>query len=249
MGQMDSRTALVTGGTSGIGRAITTRLISEGAHVVVTGRRESELDALAADFGDRVSPIRSDVSDLDDLDRVYAAIADRRSGLDLLVANAGGGTFAALADLEPDAFDRTFGINVRGTVFTVQKALPLLNPGASIVVTGSSSAARATASFGVYSASKAAIRQFSRVWAVELAERGIRVNTITPGPTETPGLAGLASDPDESRALLEREASRVPLGRLGQPSEIADAVLFLSSPQASFITGSELFVDGGESQV
>lgn len=249
MGHMDSRTALVTGGSSGIGRAIATRLVSEGAHVFVTGRRESELDAIAAELGDGVSAMRSDVSDLEDLDRLYAAITERGKGLDVLVANAGGGTFAELADLEPDAFDHTFGINVRGTVFTVQKALPLLNPGASIVVTGSTSAARATASFGVYSASKAAIRQFSRVWAVELAERGIRVNTVTPGPTETPGLAGLASDPDESRALLEREASRVPLGRLGRPSEIADAVVFLSSPQASFITGSELFVDGGESRV
>lgn len=249
MGHLDSRTALVTGGTSGIGRAVVTKLADAGAHVFVTGRRESELDALAAELGDRVSPIRSDISDLDDLDRLYAAIAERGNGLDVLVANAGGGTFAALADLDPDAFDHTFGINVRGTVFTVQKALPLLNSGASIVVTGSSSAARATASFGVYSASKAAIRQFSRVWAVELAERGIRVNTVTPGPTETPGLAGLASDPDESRALLEQEARRVPLGRLGRPSEIAEAVLFLSSPQSSFITGSEMFVDGGESQV
>lgn len=249
MGQMDSRTALVTGGTSGIGRAIATRLVGEGAHVFVTGRRQSEIDALVAELGDRVTGVRSDVSDLDDLDRLYAAIADRGSGLDVVVANAGGGTFATLADLDTEAFDHTFGINVRGTVFTVQKALPLLNPGASIVVTGSTSAARATASFGVYSASKAAIRQFSKVWAVELAARGIRVNTVTPGPTETPGLAGLASDPEESRAFLEREASRVPLGRLGRPSEIADAVLFLSSSQASFITGSEMFVDGGESQV
>jgi NAD(P)-dependent dehydrogenase (short-subunit alcohol dehydrogenase family) len=249
MGQMDSRTALVTGGTSGIGRAIVTRLTEEGAHVFVTGRRQAELETLVAELGASVTGIRGDVADLDDLDRVYTAVTERGDGLDIVVANAGGGTFAALADLEPESFDHTFGINVRGTVFTVQKALPLLNANASIVVIGSTSAARATASFGVYSASKAAIRQFSRVWAVELAERGVRVNTVTPGPTETPGLAGLAADPVEARALLEGEASRVPLGRLGRPSEIADAVLFLSSPQASFITGSELFVDGGESQV
>lgn len=249
MKQMDSRTALVTGGTSGIGRAVVTRLVEEGAHVFATGRRQSELDTLVAELGAGVTGIAGDVSDLDDLDRVYAAVAERGNGLDVVVANAGGGAFSALADLEPDDFDRTFGINVRGTVFTVRKALPLLNANASIVVTGSTSAARATASFGVYSASKAAIRQFSRVWAIELADRGIRVNTVTPGPTETPGLAGLASDPAEARALLDGEARRVPLGRLGRPSEIADAVLFLSSPQASFITGSELFVDGGESQV
>ena len=248
MGQMDSRTALVTGGTSGIGRAIAARFVDEGAHVFVTGRRQSEIDALKAELGDGITGLRSDVADLDDLDRLYAVIAERGSGLDVVVANAGGGTFATLAELDAESFDHTFGINVRGTVFTVQKALPLLNPGASIVVIGSTSAARAVASFGVYSASKAAIRQFSRVWAVELAGQGIRVNTVTPGPTETPGLAGLASDPDASRALLEQEAGRVPLGRLGQPSEIADAVLFLSSPQASFITGSEMFVDGGESQ-
>nr|WP_296765119.1 SDR family oxidoreductase [Rhodococcus sp. (in: high G+C Gram-positive bacteria)] len=248
MGQLDSRTALVTGGTSGIGRAIVTRLAGEGAHVFVTGRRQTEIDVLVDELGSSVTGIRGDVSVLDDLDRTYATIADHGAGLDIVVANAGGGTFSTLADLQPEDFDQTFGINVRGTVFTVRKALPLLNADASIVITGSTSAARATASFGVYSASKAAIRQFGRVWAVELAGQGIRVNTVTPGPTDTPGLAGLASDPAEARALLESEARRVPLGRLGQPSEIADAVLFLSTPQASFITGTELFVDGGESQ-
>ncbi len=249
MAQMDSKTALVTGGTSGIGRAIATRLAGEGVHVFVTGRQRPQLEALVDELGDKVTGIRGDVSNLEDLDRVYAAIGERGDGLDIVVANAGGGTFATLEELRPDDFDHTFGINVRGTVFTVQKALPLLNPDASVVITGSTSASRATAAFGVYSASKAAIRQFSRVWAIELAERGVRVNTITPGPTETPGLAGLATTPDQARALLEEEARRVPLGRLGQPTEIADAVLFLASPQAKFITGTELFVDGGESQV
>jgi NAD(P)-dependent dehydrogenase (short-subunit alcohol dehydrogenase family) len=249
MAQLDSKTALVTGGTSGIGRAIATRLAGEGAHVFVTGRQRPQLDALVGELGDKVTGIRGDVSNLDDLDRVYAAIGERGDGLDIVVANAGGGTFATLAELKPEDFDHTFGINVRGTVFTVQKALPLLNPDASVVITGSTSASRATAAFGVYSASKAAIRQFSRVWAIELAERGVRVNTITPGPTETPGLTGLAADPVEARALLDAEARRVPLGRLGQPAEIADAVFFLASPQAKFITGTELFVDGGESQV
>jgi NAD(P)-dependent dehydrogenase (short-subunit alcohol dehydrogenase family) len=249
MTQLTAKTALVTGGTSGIGRAIATKLASAGAHVFVTGRRQAQLDALVAELGDAVTGVRGDVSDLDDLDRVYAAIDERGQGLDIVVANAGGGTFATLEELKPEDFDDTFGINVRGTVFTVQKALPLLNPDASVVITGSTSASRATAAFGVYSASKAAIRQFSRVWAIELADRGIRVNTIIPGPTETPGLAGLATDADQARALLDEEARRVPLGRLGQPSEIADAVVFLASPQATFITGAELFVDGGESQV
>jgi len=244
-----SRTALVTGGTSGIGRAIATELVDAGFHVFVTGRRQPELDTLVDEVGDAITAVRGDVASLDDLDGVYDAVARRGAGLDLVVANAGGGTFANLEDLEPEAYDQTFATNVRGTVFTVQKALPLLNAQASIVVIGSTSASRATAAFGVYSASKAAVRQFSRVWAIELAPRGVRVNTVTPGPTETPGLAGLASDPSESRALLDQEAGRVPLQRLGRPTEIADAVLFLASPQASFITGTELFVDGGESQV
>ena len=249
MTQTTAKTALVTGGTSGIGRAITTRLAEEGVHVFVTGRRQAQLDALVDELGDTVTAIRADISNLDDLDRVYAAVEERGAGLDIVVANAGGGAFATLAELKPEDFDRTFAINVRGTVFTVQKALPLLNPDASVVITGSTVAARASAAFGVYSASKAAVRQFSRVWAIELAQRGVRVNTVTPGPTETPGLAGLAADPDQARALLDNEARRVPLGRLGQPTEIADAVLFLASPQAKFITGTELFVDGGESQV
>ncbi|MGO4615881.1 SDR family NAD(P)-dependent oxidoreductase [Nocardia sp. 2YAB30] len=248
MAQLTAKTALVTGGTSGIGRAVATRLAAEGVHVFVTGRRRAQLDALAAELGDAVTGIRGDISDLDDLDRIYTAVAERGQGLDIVVANAGGGTFATLEQLNPQEFDHTFAINVRGTVFTVQKALPLLNPDASVVITGSTSASRATAAFGVYSASKAAIRQFSRVWAIELAQRGIRVNAITPGPTETPGLTGLATDPDQARILLDNEARRVPLGRLGHPSEIADAVAFLASPQARFITGTELFVDGGESQ-
>ena len=159
---------------------------AQGVHVFVTGRRQVQLEARADELGDTVTGIRADIANLDDLDRVYAAIRERGEGLDIVVANAGGGAFATLAELKPDDFDQTFGTNVRGTVFTVQKALPLLNPDASVVITGSTSAARATAAFGVYSASKAAIRQFSRVWAIELAQRGVRVNAMTPGPTETP---------------------------------------------------------------
>jgi NAD(P)-dependent dehydrogenase (short-subunit alcohol dehydrogenase family) len=249
MGQLDTKTALVTGGSTGIGLAVAKRFVEEGARVYVTGRRQSELDSAIAVLGENATAIRSDISELDDLDSVFSVIEKGGSGLDVVFANAGGGDgFATIAELTPESFDKTFGINVRGTVFTVQKALPLLNEGASIVITGSSSASRGSAGFGVYSASKAAVRQFTRVWAAELP-RGIRVNTVTPGPTDTPGLRGIASDPSEVPGLLDLMAKRVPLGRVAQPAEIANAVLFLASDQSSFMTGSELFVDGGEVQV
>ena len=247
MDQLAGRTALVTGGSSGIGFATAARFVAEGAEVFITGRRQAELDKAADELGGRVTTVRGDVSDLADLDRVYAAVAARGTGLDVLFANAGGGEFARLEDLTPEQFDSTFSINVRGTVFTVKKALPLLNPGASVIVTGSTAASRGTPAFGVYSASKAAIYQFARVWAAELAERGVRVNTIVPGPTETPGLLGLAP-PGEGKALIDAEAGRLSLGRPGRPEEIASGALFLASNQSSFMTGSQLFLDGGEVQ-
>ncbi|MGY4647371.1 SDR family NAD(P)-dependent oxidoreductase [Mycobacterium sp. URHB0021] len=248
MGRLESKTALVTGASSGIGRAIAARFVEEGARVFATGRRQDALDELAAELGSAVTAIRADASNLAELDTLYEAIESAGSRLDIVVANAGGGTFATLENLTPDSFDETFGSNVRGTVFTVKKALPLLNDGGSIIVTGSTSASHAISAFGVYSASKAAIAQFVRVWAMELADRRIRVNTLVPGPTETPGLAGLAATPAESQRLLAGEAARVPLRRLGQPSEIAAGALFLASDDASFVTGSELFLDGGESR-
>jgi len=248
MGRLDSKTALVTGASSGIGRAIAARFVEEGARVFATGRRQDALDELAAELGSAVTAIRADASNLAELDNLYEAIESAGSRLDIVVANAGGGTFATLEDLTPDSFDETFGSNVRGTVFTVKKALRLLNDGGSIIVTGSTSASHAISAFGVYSASKAAIAQFVRVWAMELADRRIRVNTLVPGPTETPGLAGLAATPAESQRLLAGEAARVPLRRLGQPSEIAAGALFLASDDASFVTGSELFLDGGQSR-
>lgn len=249
MGRLESKTALVTGASSGIGRAIAARFVEEGARVFATGRRQDALDELAAELGPALTAIRADASSLAELDTLYEAIESAGSRLDIVVANAGGGTFATLEALTPDGFDETFGSNVRGTVFTVKKALPLLNDGGSIIVTGSTSASHAMSAFGVYSASKAAIAQFVRVWAVELADRRIRVNTLVPGPTETPGLAGLAATPAESQRLLAEEAVRVPLRRLGQPSEIAAGALFLASDEATFVTGSELFLDGGESRV
>jgi NAD(P)-dependent dehydrogenase (short-subunit alcohol dehydrogenase family) len=248
MGQLEGRTALVTGATSGIGRATARRFDDEGAFVVVTGRRQEALDATVAELGPNARGVRGDVADLDDLDRVMAAVAEHGAGLDVLFANAGGGSFATLADLTPEHLDEAFSTNVRGTVFTVQKALPLLNRGSSVVLAGSTSATSGVPAFGVYGASKAAVRAFARTWAVELAERGVRVNTVVPGPTETDGLRGLAPDAGAADALVEQLGGALPIGRAGRPEEIAAAVLFLASDQSSFMTGSEVFVDGGEKQ-
>lgn len=249
MGQLEGRTALVTGGASGIGLAAVERFAEEGAHVFLTGRRQAELDKVSGALGDQVTAIRGDVADLDDLDRVFAAVVERGRGLDVLFANAGGGAFATLADLTPEDFDRTFTINVRGTVFTVQKALAVLNEGASVIVTGSTSASKGTPAFGVYAATKAALSSFTRTWAGELSGRGIRVNAIVPGPTDTPGLRGLAPGPEHVSELLGQMAAGVPLGRVAVTDEIANAVLFLASDQSSFVTASELFADGGEVHV
>ena len=246
MHQLNDKTALVTGGTSGIGLATARRFVAEGAHVFITGRRQAELDQAAEALGADVTPVRGDVADLDDLTSIVDAIADRGRGLDVLFANAGGGSFTHLEKLTPDDFDRTFDINLRGTVFTVQKALAVLNEGASIILTGSSSASKGTVAFGVYAASKAALSSFARTWAAELSERKIRVNTIVPGPTDTPGLRGLAPHPDQASQLLDSMAAGVPIGRIASTDEIANAVLFLASDQSSYVTGSELFADGGE---
>ncbi len=249
MAQLEGKTALITGGASGIGLATAHRFVAEGAHVFITGRRQSGLDEAAHELGADATAVQGDVSDLDDLDRVFDAVRAYGHGLDVLFANAGGGAFAGLAELTPAQFDETFDINVRGTVFTVQKALAVLNPGASVILTGSTSASKGIAAFGVYAASKAALSSFTRTWAAELSGRGIRVNTIVPGPTDTPGLRGLASQPDEAPQLLAQLAAGVPLGRLGSTDEISNAVTFLASDQSSFVTASELFADGGEVHV
>ncbi|MGC4769598.1 SDR family oxidoreductase [Micromonospora sp. DT44] len=249
MGQLDGKTALVTGGTTGIGLAAARRFAAEGAYVFVTGRRKGPLDEAVSSIGANATGIVSDVGNLDDLDRVMRAIEERGAGLDVLFANAGGGEFRSLDSITVEHVATTFDTNVYGTIFTVQKALPLLNEGASVVLTGSTSAVSGIPAFSVYAASKAAIRSFGRTWAAELMDRKIRVNTLVPGSTETPGLAGLAPSPGESTALLKTIASTVPMGRLAHPDEIANAVLFLASDQSSFMTGSELFVDGGETQL
>jgi NAD(P)-dependent dehydrogenase (short-subunit alcohol dehydrogenase family) len=247
VGQLDGKTALVTGGTSGIGLATARMMAAEGAHVFITGRNQARLDDAVALIGSAVTGVRSDVSDIADLDALVGAIGARGRGLDVVFCNAGGGEFASLPDVTVEHVTDTFNRNVAGTLFTVQKVLPLLSRGASIVLAGSTAASRGTPSFGVYAASKAAIRSFGRTWAAELADRGIRVNTVVPGPVETPGLTGLA--PGGEDALLADMAGGVPLGRVGQADEIASAVVFLASDASSFMTGSEMFVDGGEVQV
>lgn len=243
---LEGKTALVTGGTSGIGLATARRFAEEGANVIITGRRQQALDEALQELGETVKGIRADSSDLDDMDGVFAYIAERGAGLDVLHVNAGGGEFATLEEVTPEGFDTTFATNVRGTVFTVQKALPHLREGSSVVITGSIVAAGGSPAFGVYAASKAAIHSFTRTWSLELADRGIRVNSVVPGSVETPGLAGLAGSPADAPALLAQLASGIPLGRLITPDEIADAVLFLASDASRMITGSELLVDGGQ---
>lgn len=248
MSQLSGKTALVTGGNSGIGLAAAQRLAAEGAHVFLTGRNQQTIDAAVASIGANATGIRADVSSNDQLAAIVAAIESRGNGLDVLFANAGGGAFAPLGEITLEQFTDTFMTNVGGTLFTVQAMLPLLNRGSSIILTGSTAAYNGTPAFSVYAATKAAIRSFGRTWAAELVSRDIRVNTVVPGPVETPGLKGLAPAGQE-RELLAGEAAKVPMGRLGRPEEIAAAVLFLASDQSSFMTGTEMFVDGGAEQI
>ncbi|WP_406296603.1 SDR family NAD(P)-dependent oxidoreductase [Streptomyces sp. NBC_00624] len=249
MGQLDGKTAIVTGGTSGIGLATAQRFAAEGAHVFVTGRRKEALDAAVAKIGSNATGVRGDVADLADLDRLYETVEQQGRRVDVLFANAGGGGFSTLEQVTEQHFDETFGTNVRGMLFTVQKALPLLNDGASIILTGSNAATLGNEAFGVYAASKAAVRSFARTWANELRGRAIRVNSISPGTIDTPGIDGLVPDQEQADQLKSYMASTIPLARIGRPEEIADAALFLASDQSTFVTGIELFVDGGRNQI
>ncbi|WP_123028350.1 SDR family oxidoreductase [Mycolicibacterium stellerae] len=248
MGVLQNKTALVTGGTSGIGLAAARRLAEEGAHVFVTGRSQQRLDEAVAQIGLGATGVVSDVSNFADIDVVVEAIEAHGHELDVVFTNAGGGEFALISDVTVEHYLDTFNRNVGGTLFTVQKVLPLLNRGASIVLAGSTAPSKGMPAFGIYAASKAAVRSLGRTMAAELVDRGIRVNVLVPGPVETPGLTGLAPAGGESELLAEMAAS-VPMKRVGHVDEIASAVAFLASDASSFMTGSELFVDGGEVQV
>ncbi len=247
--KLEGKVALVTGGNSGIGLATAKRFVSEGATVFITGRRQPELDAAAKEIGGNVTTVQGDVSKLADLDRLYEVIKKKSGRLDILFANAGGGEFAPLGQITEAQFDKTFGINVKGLLFTVQKALPLMPDGASIILNASIVSIKGMPAFSVYSATKAAVRSFARSWTMDLKERRIRVNVVSPGPIDTPGVDGLAKTEEERKQFKAGMAAQVPLGRMGQPDEIAKAVSFLASDDSSFITGIELFVDGGMAQV
>jgi NAD(P)-dependent dehydrogenase (short-subunit alcohol dehydrogenase family) len=248
--RFDGKDVLVTGGSTGIGLATAKRFAEEGARVFITGRRGPELEAAANEIGESAVGIQADSSKLTDLDRIFERIKLTAGKLDVVFANAGGGSIASLSTVTEEQFDDTFGRNVKGVFFTVQKALPLLVGGASVTMTGSTAGSMGMPGLSVYSATKAAVRNFARAWTLELKERGIRVNVVAPGAVKTPGLFGLAPDnPAAAKALADSLIADIPLGRLGESTEVADAVLFLASAEASFVAGTELFVDGGTAQV
>jgi NAD(P)-dependent dehydrogenase (short-subunit alcohol dehydrogenase family) len=247
MGKLDGKVAVVTGGNSGIGLATAKRLVADGAYVFITGRRKAELDAAAAQIGKNVTAVQGDVSNLADLDRLFATVKEIKGRIDILFANAGIAEAAPLGAISEEQFDRTFGANVKGALFTVQKALPLLREGASVILTSSIVGSKGNPSVSVYSATKAALRSFARTWTTDLKSRNIRVNVVSPGAIDTPGLRGLRKTDGEG--LNRLFGDKIPLGRLGRPDEIASAVSFLASDDSSYVSGIELFVDGGMAQV
>lgn len=247
MARLDGKVALITGGNSGIGFAAARRLVADGAHVLVTGRRKQALDVAVAELGRNATGIQGDVSKLGDLDRMVAAIQAAKGRLDIVFANAGLAEPAPLGEITEERFDRTFGANVKGALFTVQKTLPLLREGASVILTSSIVGSKGWPGISVYSATKAALRSFARTWTAELAPRGIRVNVVSPGAVDTPGLRDL--EKTDASGLHDLYRDRVPLGRVGRADEIAAAVAFLASDESSYVTGIELFVDGGVAQV
>jgi NAD(P)-dependent dehydrogenase (short-subunit alcohol dehydrogenase family) len=247
MGKLAGKIALVTGGNSGIGLATARRFAAEGAYVFITGRRQAELDRAVAEIAQNVRGLQGDVAKLDELDRIVSTIRDEKGRLDVVVANAGVAEFAPLGAITEAHYDRIFDINVKGTLFTVQKALPLMRAGGTVIVIGSTTGSMGTPAFSVYSATKAALRNFARTWALDLQGTGIRVNVLSPGATMTPGLQGVAGEAPE--ALYNALKAQTPLGRIADPAETAAVALFLASDESSFMTGSEVFVDGGIAQV
>jgi NAD(P)-dependent dehydrogenase (short-subunit alcohol dehydrogenase family) len=249
MAKLEGKIALVTGGNSGIGLATAKRFVNEGAYVFMTSRRERELAAAVKEIGSNVIGVQGDVSNLDDLDRLFAQITREKGRLDIVFANAGVAKFAPLGKITEELYDSIFSINVKGLLFTVQKALPLLPDGASIILNASIVASKGLPANSVYSATKAAVRSFARTWTTDLKDRRIRVNAVSPGSTDTPGLNELLASSETGQQRLQMISNSVPLGRLGTPDEIAKAVVFLASDDSSYITGTELFVDGGFAQV
>jgi len=247
MGKLEGKVAVVTGGSAGIGFAAARRLVADGAYVFITGRRKSELDAAVEEIGRNVTGVQGDVSKLPDLDRLFATVKESKGRIDILFANAGIAEGAPLGDISEDLFDRTFGANVKGALFTVQNALPLLRDGASVILTSSIVGSKGHPAVSVYSATKAALRSFARTFTTDLKNRKIRVNAISPGATDTEGLRGLRHT--DSDGLNDLYRDKIPLGRIGRPDDIASAVSFLASDDSSYIAGIELFVDGGWAQV
>src|SRR6202795_2185678 len=249
MGKLEGKIALVTGGNSGIGLASAKQFVREGAYVFITGRRKAEVDAAAKEIGRNVTGVQGDVSNVADLDRLFAQIKREKGKLDIVFANAGVARYAALGAISEEFFDSIFDTNVKGVLFTVQKALPLLSDGASIILNASIVGSKGLATNSVYSATKAAVRSFARTWTTDLKERRIRVNAVSPGSIDTPGASDLLASSDVGEERKKMIAESVPLGRFGKPEEIARAVVFLASDDSSYITGIELFVDGGFAQV
>jgi NAD(P)-dependent dehydrogenase (short-subunit alcohol dehydrogenase family) len=249
MSRLEGKTALITGGNSGIGLATAKQFVNEGAYVFITGRRDPELAAAVKEIGRNVTGVRGDVSNLGDLDRLFAQIKREKGKLDIVFANAGVAKYAPFGTITEEHYDSIFNINVKGLLFTVQKALPLMPDGASIILNASIVASKGLPANSVYSASKAAVRSFARTWTTDLKDRRIRVNVVSPGGTDTPGLNALLASTEAGQQRLKSLSSSVPLGRLGTPDEVAKAVVFLASDDSSYITGTELFVDGGFAQV
>ncbi len=249
MGKLEGKAALITGGNGGIGLATARQFVNEGAYVFITGRRDPELAAAVEDIGRNVTGVQGDVSNLDDLDRLFAQIKREKGKLDIVFANAGVARYARFGTITEEYYDSIFNINVKGLLFTVQKALPLMPDGGSIILNASIVASKGFSSNSVYSATKAAVRSFARTWTTDLKDRGIRVNAVSPGSIDTPGLSDLLASAETGQERLKMISNSVPLGRLGTPDEIAKAVVFLASDDSSYITGTELFVDGGMAQV
>jgi NAD(P)-dependent dehydrogenase (short-subunit alcohol dehydrogenase family) len=249
MNKLEGKVAVITGGNSGIGLATAKQFVADGAYVFVTGRRQIELNVAVRDIGNNVTDVQGDVSNLRDLDRLYSIVKEQKGHIDILFANAGIGEFSRLGEISEAHFDKTFDVNVKGLLFTVQKAIPLFRDGGSIILNSSIAASKGVEGFSVYSASKAAVRSFARTWTVDLRHRKIRVNAISPGPIDTPAFNDLMLHEEQSRQLKKSIVSNVPLRRMGNTNEVAKVVSFLASDESSYVTGIELFVDGGMAQI